>query len=145
LGSTRGDGRYRELGVSWSSPSCGRSSLYSVRTRLKQTCCAARVPLGGRIVSRFSVRCIRSLLPVLLWMRGMDEFGEDAQANPPHGQGGEPSQRRSREEHVLSGRRLELKTPPMRRGGTEVTLPLVWEREPANNQETERRCARQPS
>jgi len=29
---------------------------------------------------------------------------------------------------VLSGRRLELKTPPMPRGGTEVTLHLVWER-----------------
>ena len=35
---------------------------------------------------------------------------------------------------VLSGNRLELKTPPMPRGGTQVTLHLVWEREPANNQ-----------
>jgi hypothetical protein len=30
---------------------------------------------------------------------------------------------------VLSGNRLELKTPPTPRGGTEVTLHLVWERE----------------
>ena len=35
---------------------------------------------------------------------------------------------------VLSGHRLELKTPPMLRGGTEVTFHLVWEREPANKQ-----------
>ncbi len=35
---------------------------------------------------------------------------------------------------VLSGNRLELKTPPMLRGGTDVTFHLVWEREPANKQ-----------
>jgi hypothetical protein len=31
---------------------------------------------------------------------------------------------------VLSGDRLELTTPPMLRGGKEVTIHVVWEREP---------------
>lgn len=35
---------------------------------------------------------------------------------------------------ILSGKRLKLSTPPTLRGGTEVTIHLLWEREPANNQ-----------
>jgi hypothetical protein len=39
---------------------------------------------------------------------------------------------------VLSGKRLELETPPMLRGSTGVTFHLVWEREPTNNRMRQR-------
>lgn len=44
-------------------PSCGRSWLYSCRNRSKLCCCCRWFAAGGRAVSAFRVRCIRSWRP----------------------------------------------------------------------------------
>ena len=45
---------------------------------LNLRCWAARLPAGGRVVSAFSVRCMRSWRPFCCGLPGLDELGQDA-------------------------------------------------------------------
>ena len=64
--------------------SCGRSWLYSSRNALNLRCWAHRFPAAGRVVSAFSVRCIRSCgQAILLRFTRLDQLGQDAEPNPP--------------------------------------------------------------
>ena len=74
-GSVRGDGMYIDAGVSCPIASCGRSSLYLARNRLKRTCWADRLPAGGRVASAFSVRCIRCAVRSVLGATGSMSSG----------------------------------------------------------------------
>ena len=59
-GMARGEGSSQAAGVRLSSASCGRAWVNSSRTWLHFCCCARRVAPGGRVVSAFSVRCLRA-------------------------------------------------------------------------------------
>ena len=56
----RGEGSHTSAGVRSSSASWERSSLYSRRKPSKRACCERWLRAGGRTVSAFSVRCMRS-------------------------------------------------------------------------------------
>src|SRR5688572_17113404 len=58
---------------------------------------------ASRRANRFALQGpIHSLMAaVLLGMRGLDEFGDDAEPDPPYGQRGKPPQCRGREGHAV--------------------------------------------
>ena len=66
------------------SPSCGRSSLKSLRQRSKRCCCAKPFTLGGRQHSAFIVGCIRSWQPLSCGQAGRENSTSMPSLGPPH-------------------------------------------------------------